>query len=75
VANTGDGLPPERLTGIFTGGVSTRGEGRGLGLAIARGTAESLGGWVEVTHPGGNGAMTVFVSRLPDVLERREVTA
>jgi two-component system, CitB family, sensor kinase len=74
VANTGDGLPPERLAGIFTGGVSTRGEGRGLGLAIARGTAESLGGWVEVTHPGGNGAMTVFVSRLPGVLERLEVT-
>jgi two-component system CitB family sensor kinase len=75
VANTGDGLPPERLADIFTGGVSTRGEGRGLGLAIARGTAESLGGWVEVTHPGGEGAMTVFVSRLPGVLERREVTA
>ena len=74
VANTGDGLPQERLASIFTGGVSTRGEGRGLGLAIARGTAESLGGWVEVTHPGGNGALTVFVSRLPGVLERPEVT-
>jgi two-component system CitB family sensor kinase len=74
VANTGDGLPPERLAAIFTGGVSSRGEGRGLGLAIARGTAESLGGWVEVTHPGGNGAMTVFASRLPGVLERPEVT-
>ena len=74
VANTGDGLPQERLASIFTGGVSTRGEGRGLGLAIARGTAESLGGWVEVTHPGGEDAMTVFVSRLPGVLERPEVT-
>jgi two-component system, CitB family, sensor kinase len=75
VANTGDGLPPERLAGLFTGGVTTRGEGRGLGLAIARGTAESLGGTVEVTHPGGDGAMTVFVSRLPDVLEQSEVPA
>jgi two-component system, CitB family, sensor kinase len=69
VANTGDGLPPERLATVFAGGVSTRGEGRGLGLAIARGTAASLGGTVEVTHPGGGGEMTVFVSRLPGVLE------
>jgi two-component system CitB family sensor kinase len=68
VANTGDGLPVDRLPSLFSGGVSTRGEGRGLGLAIARGTAESLGGTVEVTHPGGPGAMTVFVSRLPAVL-------
>jgi two-component system CitB family sensor kinase len=75
VANTGDGLPPERLPGLFAGGVSTRGEGRGLGLAIARGTAESLGGTVEVTHPGGGGAMTVFVSRLPGVLQERAVPA
>jgi two-component system CitB family sensor kinase len=69
VANTGDGLPVDRLPSLFSGGVSTRGEGRGLGLAIARGTAESLGGTVEVTHPGGPGAMTVFVSRLPAVLQ------
>jgi two-component system CitB family sensor kinase len=68
VANTGDGLPADRLPTLFAGGVSTRGEGRGLGLAIARGTAGGLGGTVEVTHPGGGGAMTVFVSRLPGVL-------
>lgn len=73
VANTGDGLPPERLAGLFAGGVSTRGKGRGLGLAIARGTAESLGGTVEVTHPGGDGDMTVFVSRLPGVLQEPAV--
>ena len=75
VANTGDGLPPDRLAAIFAGGVSTRGQGRGLGLAIARGTAESLGGNVEVTHGGGAGALTVFVSRLPGVLQRPEVPA
>ncbi|RFU18996.1 ATP-binding protein [Geodermatophilus marinus] len=75
VANTGDGLPQERLAGLFAGGVSSRGEDRGFGLAIARGTAESLGGSIEVTHAGGDGALTVFASRLPGVLEEAEVPA
>jgi two-component system, CitB family, sensor kinase len=68
VANTGTGIPPDRLAGLFTGGVSSHGDGRGLGLAIVRTTARSLGGDVEVTHPGGDGALTVFVARLPGVL-------
>jgi two-component system CitB family sensor kinase len=72
VANTGEGVPADRVAALFAGGVTSRGEGRGLGLAIARGTAESLGGSVEVTHPGGDGAMTVFVSRLPGVLREPE---
>jgi chemotaxis protein histidine kinase CheA len=33
-----------------------------------RTTVESLGGVVEVSNPGGEGAMTVFVARLPQVL-------
>jgi two-component system CitB family sensor kinase len=73
VANTGDGIPPDRVAGLFAGGVSSRGEGRGLGLAIARGTAESMGGSVELTSAGGDGAMTVFVSRLPGVLQQGAV--
>jgi two-component system, CitB family, sensor kinase len=75
VANTGDGIPPERRAGIFTDGVTSRGPGRGLGLAIVRSTAASLGGSVEITHPGGGGAMTVFVAQLPHVLEAREAVA
>jgi two-component system, CitB family, sensor kinase len=75
VANTGAGVPPDLATGIFSGGVTSRGPGRGLGLAIVRSTTESLGGSVAITHPGGDGAMTVFAARLPHVLRPIEVTA
>jgi two-component system CitB family sensor kinase len=69
VANTGAGIPTARLPGLFTDGVSSHGEGRGLGLGIVRSTVHSLGGDVELTHPGGEGALTVFVARLPQVLQ------
>jgi len=76
VANTGAGIPPDLVAGIFSDGVSSRGPERGLGLSIVRSTAESLGGTVTVTHPGGDGALTVFVARLPQVLRPPiEVTA
>jgi two-component system CitB family sensor kinase len=76
VANTGPGIPADRAGQIFTDGVSSRGPGRGLGLAIVRRTAISLGGTVTITHNGGDGAMTVFVARLPQVLRPPvEVTA
>jgi two-component system CitB family sensor kinase len=68
VANTGCGIPAQRLPGLFGDGVSSHGPDRGLGLGLVRGTAESLGGTVEVSHPGGDGALTVFVARLPQVL-------
>jgi two-component system CitB family sensor kinase len=68
VANTGCGIAVERLPALFADGVSTRGPERGMGLGIVRSTAESLGGAVEIGHPGGDGAMTVFVARLPQVL-------
>lgn len=71
VANTGNGIPPDRLARVFTDGVTSRGQDRGLGLAIVRSTAQSLGGTVEITHPGGDGAMTVFVAQLPNVLQPR----
>jgi two-component system CitB family sensor kinase len=69
VANTGAGIPPELRAGVFTDGVSSHGPDRGLGLAIVRTTVESLGGTVALTHPGGDGDLTVFVARLPGVLK------
>ncbi len=69
VANTGDGITPENVETIFVQGISTRGDERGLGLAIARQTAATVGGSIEVTHCGGGGADTVFVATLPNVLD------
>jgi two-component system, CitB family, sensor kinase len=69
VSNTGEGVSPQNVETIFVQGVSTRGDERGLGLAIARQTAETVGGSIEVTNCGGEGASTVFVATLPNVLE------
>ncbi len=68
VADSGDGVPPDRLDAIFVEGSSTRGPDRGLGLAIARQCARDLGGEVELTNPGRSGSPTVFVARLPGIL-------
>ncbi len=68
VVNTGDGIPPDKIEHIFVEGVSSRGPGRGLGLAIARRTARGVGGDVRLTAPGGDGAATVFVATLPGVM-------
>jgi len=53
VADTGSGIPAERLEAIFepfeqAGGPPQRSQGTGLGLAIARGLAERLGGTLSV---------------------------
>lgn len=76
VVNTGDGVPPGQVEHIFTEGVSSRGPGRGLGLAIARRTALRVGGDVALTSAGGAGTDTVFVAHLPGVLAAgpKEVT-
>ena len=68
VADSGDGVPESLRSSIFQDGFSTHGAERGLGLNNARRTAQSFGGSVELTHPGGAGETTVFVARMPGVL-------
>ncbi|GDY31945.1 histidine kinase [Gandjariella thermophila] len=69
VVDTGDGVPNRLRDAVFAEGVSTRdGESRGLGLALARQAARSLGGDVELADPGGADHGAVFVARLPQVL-------
>ena len=58
VADTGEGIAPEALGRIFEPFFSTKGEGRGLGLASARGIVRRHGGALRVQSKVGKG--TVF---------------
>ena len=48
VENNGPAIDPDMVDAIFEPGVSTRGEGRGMGLSIVREILESYGGHIEV---------------------------
>lgn len=65
VADTGPGIPEERLETVFNPFFSTSapGEGVGLGLAIVASTIADFGGRVEAASPKGGGA--VFTIHLP----------
>jgi signal transduction histidine kinase len=77
VADSGIGIPPDRLAEIFEsfrqvdGGVTRRHGGTGLGLAICRSLAHAMGGEVEVASVLGTGS--TFTVRVP--LERAESPA
>lgn len=63
VADTGCGIPPERLATIFEDFATTKRRGLGLGLAISKKIVEQLGGTIEVTSEVGLG--TTFSLRFP----------
>jgi signal transduction histidine kinase/ABC-type uncharacterized transport system substrate-binding protein len=62
VSDSGKGIPGENLTSIFDAFVTTKPQGTGLGLPIARTIIESYGGtiWAENRHRG-----AVFCFTLP----------
>ncbi|OON41385.1 two-component system sensor histidine kinase DcuS [Izhakiella australiensis] len=63
VSDDGPGISAENLTRIFTRGVSSKGEDRGVGLWLLRQQTESLGGTVTVeSEPG---VFTQFLVQLP----------
>jgi two-component system CitB family sensor kinase len=69
VVDSGAGVDPALIERIFDAGVSTRdGEGRGLGLALARQAARRLGGDVRLALAEGDGHGAVFEARLPAAL-------
>jgi len=75
VQDTGQGIPKENLERIFEPFFSTKppGEGTGLGLFVARGIVEKLGGKIEVESRLGQGSS--FQVRLPKYLGiKRELT-
>ena len=63
VADTGSGIPPERLAAIFDDFVTTKRRGLGLGLAISKRIVEQLDGTITVASEVGRG--TAFTLRFP----------
>ncbi|MCI6378401.1 MAG: ATP-binding protein [Clostridiales bacterium] len=62
IRNNGAAIPEEMRERIFEPGVSTKGEGHGMGLSIVRGTLKEFGGTIALA-PGAETAFTVTVPR------------
>jgi signal transduction histidine kinase len=63
VADTGSGIPADRLPKIFDDFVTTKRRGLGLGLAISKRIVEQLDGTISVESEVGRG--TTFTMRFP----------
>lgn len=63
VTDTGRGIPPENLPNIFRAFYTTKGNGTGLGLSLARRIVEDHHGRIEVNSVVGKGSR--FVVQLP----------
>jgi signal transduction histidine kinase len=63
VADTGSGIPADRLSKIFDDFVTTKRRGLGLGLAISKRIVEQLDGTISVESEVGRG--TTFTMRFP----------
>jgi hypothetical protein len=62
VCDTGRGIPPEHLPNIFRPFFTTKGQGTGLGLSLARRIVEAHGGRIEVaSEPGRGSQFTVWL--------------
>ena len=67
VANNGPVIPPEAMRRIFEPGVSSHGEGRGMGLYIVRSTLQKYGGEI---HVASEERGTIFSGLIPHRKER-----
>ncbi len=63
VSDTGRGIPAEHLPNIFRPFYTTKGNGTGLGLSLARRIVEEHHGRIEVESSSGKG--TTFSVMLP----------
>ena len=59
--DSGPGIDPNRIKGIFDAFVTTKTDGMGLGLAICRRIIESHGGQISASSDGKKGAVFRFV--------------
>ncbi len=73
VSDTGRGIPPQNLTNIFRPFYTTKGNGTGLGLSLARRIVEEHHGRIEVTSVVGKGSK--FTVLLPFEMPAPEVVA
>ena len=62
VENNGPEVPRDILPAIFNAGISTKGEGRGMGLSIVRHVIQQAGGQISHTRQGD---WTIFHGYLP----------
>lgn len=61
IADTGVGIPKEKLTSVFETFYTTKTGGTGLGLSIARAVVESYGGKIWAENRPGGGAIVRFI--------------
>ncbi len=73
VTDTGAGLDEEIRSRLFRPGATTKAEGSGLGLVIARSIAEQHGGTLELVDRDGGGCKAVF--RVPTHVSTEEESA
>ena len=66
IADTGSGIPPEKLSQIFDPFFTTKAQGRGLGLPVVQGIVKRLGGATHVRSATGG---TTFQILLPAAAE------
>jgi signal transduction histidine kinase len=74
VVDTGRGIAPEHLPNIFRPFYTTKGNGTGLGLSMARRTVEDHHGRIEVTSDIGKGARFLVVLPLLQAIPIGEAT-
>jgi signal transduction histidine kinase len=60
VTDTGHGIPPEQANRLFASFFTTKRDGMGLGLSIARSVVEAHGGRVRADNEPGGGATFRF---------------
>jgi len=81
-ADSGEGVAADFVDQVFIEGTSTKPAsdlpgGRGIGLALSRQIARSLGGDVRLSSPGNPGAQLCgaeFIARLPGVMAQEATT-